>query len=192
MRTYNVNQIFYSLQGEGAETGRPAVFIRFAGCNLACPFCDTDFHTYTTLTAAEIVARATEHPARHAILTGGEPTLQADTALVDALHRAGFTVAIETNGTQPLPRGLDRITVSPKPWGRVVLQQADEVKVVYTGQPVEHYMAEIRASRYSLQPCSRIEADGRASSNLRQVIDYCLAHPRWCLSLQTHKLIGIE
>ncbi|KWW29561.1 MAG: hypothetical protein AUK63_1472 [bacterium P3] len=191
MRRYRINEIFYSLQGEGAHTGRPAAFVRFSGCNLHCPFCDTDFRLRATLTADEILRQLQPHPARFVVLTGGEPALQADGALVDALHRAGYTIAIETNGTRPLPDGIDWVTLSPKEEGEVVLTRADELKVVYVGQDVERYADAIHAPVYYLQPCAR-EENGLAVDNREAVVDYCLHHPRWRLSLQTHKILHIR
>lgn len=188
---YRINEIFYSLQGEGAHTGRPAVFVRFSGCNLRCPWCDTDFAAYTEMTAEQIVAAIAVYPARFVVLTGGEPSLQADDALIEALHRAGWTIAIETNGTHILPMGIDWVTVSPKEGARLALSQADEVKVVFTGQDVERYVSLIHADSYRLQPCST-EKDGRRTDNAQDVIRYCLEHPHWTLSLQTHKLLNIQ
>jgi organic radical activating enzyme len=113
-RTYRVNEIFYSLQGEGYHTGRAAVFVRFAGCNLRCSFCDTEFDSYREMTADEIVTAISQYPARFVVLTGGEPTLQVDEAFVDLLHQHRFEVAMESNGTRPAPQNLDWLTVSPK------------------------------------------------------------------------------
>ena len=118
MKTFRVNDIFYSLQGEGRNTGRAAVFVRFAGCNLRCPFCDTEFDTFREMTAEEIVAAISQYPARFVVLTGGEPTLQVDEAFVDLLHQHGFEVAMESNGTRPAPNNLDWLTVSPKEYLR--------------------------------------------------------------------------
>lgn len=187
MKTYRINQIFYSLQGEGANTGTPAVFVRMAGCNLHCPFCDTDFSSYTKLTAAEICDEIEQFPSNFVVITGGEPSLQLDAELVGALHAIDCVVAVETNGTHPLPEDVDWITCSPKEGSQVVLTEADEVKVVYTGQPVEQYQQLIEAESYYLQPC-----DDHGTTNVEEVIGYCLAHPQWSLSLQTHKLLGIE
>lgn len=188
---YNINEIFYSLQGEGANTGTPAVFVRFSGCNLSCPFCDTDFARHTSMSTDQILECLTAYPARFVVLTGGEPSLQVDQPLVDALHRSGFRIAIETNGTHTLPDGIDWVTLSPKEQQQPLLDYADELKIVYVGQDVEHYADSIRAQRLYLQPCARLE-DGRPTDNRQQVIDYILRHPRWSLSLQTHKLLGIE
>lgn len=197
---YRVNEIFYSLQGEGFHTGTPAVFVRFAGCNLRCSWCDTDFAAYKEMTAEEIVRTAAEivrklRPTLSAgeaekpllILTGGEPSLQTDDTLLDALHQAGYYIAIETNGTRPLPQGIDWVTCSPKANTTLALRQADEVKIVYTGQPEEYleaYRQQIRAAHWFLQPCS--------GQNTEQVVQYILQHPWWRLSLQTQKYIGIR
>ena len=137
---YKIREIFYSLQGEGCNTGLPVVFVRFSGCNLRCPWCDTDFSTYTEYTAEQIVNSAIQlnAKARYVILTGGEPSLQVDDELINALHNAGYKIAIETNGTRPLPEKIDWITCSPKEGSKLYLQQADEVKVVYTGINPEH------------------------------------------------------
>jgi 7-carboxy-7-deazaguanine synthase len=189
-----VNEIFYSIQGEGHRTGRPAVFIRFSGCNLRCPFCDTDHEAHRLMTDREIVEAAAAFPARYAVLTGGEPALYVDEALIDSLHAAGFTVAIETNGTRPLPAGIDWVTLSPKgdfcAGADVVLQRADELKVVYTGQSLDAY-AQFPARYYYVQPCDEGDAQ-RNAANARRCVDYCLAHPQWQLSLQIHKLIGVK
>jgi len=124
MRTFRVNDIFYSLQGEGRNTGRAAVFVRFAGCNLRCPFCDTEFDTFREMTAEEIVATISQYPARFVVLTGGEPTLQVDEAFVDLLHQHGYEVAMESNGTRPAPNNLDWLTVSPKEYPRGTRNEA--------------------------------------------------------------------
>ena len=186
-KTYRINDIFYSLQGEGRHTGRAAVFVRFSGCNLSCPFCDTDFSTFRKMTASEILSALTPFPARYVVLTGGEPTVQVDEALIDSLHAAKFTVAMETNGTRPLPRNLDWSTVSPK--GAAVITRCNELKLVFTGEePSTHG---IEADYYYLQPCDT----GDAVRN-RELIDACisyiLSHPQWQLSLQMHKLAGFK
>ena len=188
---YRINEIFYSLQGEGVHTGRPAVFVRFSGCNLRCPWCDTDFAAYREMTADDILAAMAGYPARFAVLTGGEPSLQIDEPLLQALHKAGWTIAIETNGTRALPQGIDWLTASPKEGSRLALDRADEVKVVYTGQDVEQYVSAIQAGTYRLQPCS-VTRDGVTTDNRDEVIRYCLEHPHWTLSLQTHKILHIQ
>lgn len=186
---YRVNEIFLSLQGEGYHTGRAAVFIRFSGCNLACPFCDTDFADFTEYSADEIVARALslwqgDASERFVVLTGGEPSLQVDEALLQLLHAHGFYVAMETNGTHPVPPQVEWVTCSPKENSHVVLDFASEVKVVYLGQDVERLHELMAADHYYLQPCS--------CANTDEVIEYILAHPHWHLSLQTHKLLNIR
>jgi 7-carboxy-7-deazaguanine synthase (Cx14CxxC type) len=209
--TYSVKEIFYTLQGEGAQAGRAAVFCRFAGCNLwsgreedrtdaTCRFCDTDFvgtdgtggGKFATAEAlADAVATHWPAPApdrRYVVCTGGEPLLQLDAALVDALHARGFAVAVETNGTVEPPAGLDWLCVSPKAEAELVVASGDELKLVYpqAGAPPERY-AGLGFRHFFLQPM-----DGPArEANTRAALDYCLAHPRWRLSLQTHKLLGI-
>ena len=139
MRNFRVNDIFYSLQGEGRNTGRAAVFVRFSGCNLRCSFCDTDFSAFREMTADEIIREISEYPARFVVLTGGEPTLQVTDVFVDQLHQAGFEVAIETNGILPVPGNIDWVTVSPKkspfptsPMGEEYIgRQPDEIKVIF-------------------------------------------------------------
>jgi 7-carboxy-7-deazaguanine synthase (Cx14CxxC type) len=210
--TYAVKEIFYSLQGEGAQSGRPAVFCRFAGCNLwsgreadrenaICGFCDTDFvgtdgpdggkFENSTALCSAIIARwpATSVEAPYVIFTGGEPALQLDTLLVDALHSNDCRVAIETNGTLPSPRGLDWICVSPKAGAPLAQTSGDELKLVYPQAGLEPTDFEsLRFRHFFLQPM-----DGPVvERNTRQALNYCLAHPRWHLSLQTHKTLGIR
>lgn len=184
MKKKKINEIFYSLQGEGVHTGTPAVFVRFSGCNLRCSFCDTRHEDGTWMTNEEIVEEVRRHPSRLVILTGGEPSLQIDDDLLRLLHDDGRYICIETNGTHPLPPGIDWITCSPKGDAPVVLEKMDEVKVVYTGQDVEMYHDRLKAEHYSLQPCS--------GQNTTETVAYVLTHPWWRLSLQTHKLIDIR
>lgn len=211
--SYRVKEIFYTLQGEGTHTGRPAVFCRFAGCNLwsgheaqrqraRCQFCDTDFvgtdgvggGRYETAEAlARAVAAAWTPPAhprsqRFVVCTGGEPLLQLDETAVAALHREGFLVAVETNGTQPAPAGLDWICVSPKAAAPLVLMRGDELKLVYPqhGADPKRFEA-LEFDRLLLQPMDGPERE----VNTKAAVEYCLAHPQWKLSLQTHKFIGI-
>ena len=198
---YRVNDIFYSLQGEGHNTGRAAVFIRFAGCNLRCSFCDTEFDTYREMTAEEIVASINTYPARFVVLTGGEPTLQVDEAFVDLLHQYGFEVAMESNGTRPAPKNLDWLTVSPKISGEKWKVESgwrlpDEVKVVFDEDTVpETYLPSPSTLSLSpilyLQPCDTGNAE-RNAIIINRCIDYIKEHPQWRLSLQTHKLIGFK
>lgn len=177
-----INEIFYSLQGEGFYTGTAAVFVRFSGCNLRCEFCDTRHETGIEMSDEEILSEIQKYPCRTVILTGGEPGLWVDEALVDALHRIGKYVCIETNGTRKLPANIDWVTCSPKQGAPVCLDRMDEVKVVYVGQDVSPYLV-LSASHYFLQPCS--------CQNTDEVVAYIQAHPQWRLSLQTHKLIHI-
>ena len=184
---YKVNEIFYSLQGEGFWTGTPMVFVRFSGCNLRCPFCDTSHAAFTEMSADEILSavRAEGSACRRICLTGGEPSLQLDEPLVRLLKAEGYALHVETNGTQQLPEGLDWITLSPK--GAVVLQRADELKLVLAPGVNPAEWEAFDAPNFFLQPC-----DDKGRMNVAQVTDYILAHPQWRLSLQTHKLLGIK
>ena len=208
--SYAVKEIFLTLQGEGGQAGRAAVFCRFAGCNLwsgreadraeaVCTFCDTDFvgldgpggGRFADADAlADAVARAWEggNENRLVVLTGGEPLLQLDEALIAALHGRGFSLALETNGTLPAPPGVDWICVSPKADAAVVQTQGQELKLVYPQDGVDPARFEgLAFERFALQPM-----DGPAlAENTRAAIAYCLAHPRWRLSVQTHKYLGI-
>jgi len=208
--SYAVKELFYSLQGEGMNAGRPAVFCRFAGCNLwsgreqdrasaICNFCDTDFvgidgtfgGRYQTpdALAAAVDARWPGSGAKFAVLTGGEPALQADAALIDALHAHGFAVAIETNGTLPLPAGLDWICVSPKAGTALAVRRGNELKLVYPqegARPADFEALEFE--HFLLQPMDGPERQANTEASAA----YCMAHPRWRLSLQTHKVIGIR
>jgi 7-carboxy-7-deazaguanine synthase (Cx14CxxC type) len=209
--TYAVKEIFYTLQGEGANTGRPAVFCRFAGCNLwsgreedrstaICQFCDTDFvgldgpgggrfGSAESLAAAVAAAWPTESEhGRFVVCTGGEPLLQLDSELVGALHRAGFEVAVETNGTVEPPQGLDWVCLSPKAGTELVINSGDELKLVFpqAGADPKAYEG-LRFRHYFLQP---MDGPDRAA-HTAQAVQYCVEHPRWRLSLQTHKLLGI-
>ncbi len=208
--SYAVKELYVTLQGEGAQTGARAVFLRFAGCNLwsgreidrataVCTFCDTDFvgtdgpgggkfADAGVLAAAVATAWGPEPAHRLVIATGGEPLLQLDTALVDALHGHGFRVGVETNGTQTPPPGLDWICVSPKADAPLVLTTGDELKLVYPQRlaPPERF-ADLGFDHFFLQP---MDSSAQAA-NTRAAIDYCLANPRWRLGLQTHKLTGL-
>jgi 7-carboxy-7-deazaguanine synthase len=212
--TYSVKEIYYTLQGEGARTGRPAVFLRFAGCNLwsgrepdrasaVCRFCDTEFlgtggpggGKFTSAAAlADAVASHWPFPANGArpyvVCTGGEPLLQLDEAAVSALHDKDFEVGVETNGTIRAPLGLDWICVSPKAAATVLQEQGDELKLVFPQAEAEAHpknFERMKFSHYFLQPLD----DGQKVLNTRAAIEYCLRHPQWKLSLQTHKIIGI-
>jgi len=182
-KLYIVNEIFYSLQGEGYYTGTPAVFLRFAGCNRNCSFCDTDHNHGRAMTAAEIADTCAQYPTRHLVATGGEPLLQLDSDLLRLLKAKGFYVQIETNGSLPAPPEVDWVTCSPKdaPWG---IDRVDELKIVYQGQNVEQTASAFDTPRRFLQPCSGL--------NISETIAYILEHPTWRLSLQTHKLLDIR
>jgi 7-carboxy-7-deazaguanine synthase (Cx14CxxC type) len=208
--TYAVKELFLTLQGEGAQTGRRAVFLRFAGCNLwtgreqdrataVCTFCDTDFvgtdgerggkfATAEALADAAATCWGDTKDHRLIVCTGGEPLLQLDPPLIDALHARGFSIAVETNGTQAAPAGLDWICVSPKADAPLVLTAGNELKLVY---PQSKAMPErfegLAFEHFFLQPMDGPDQAG----NVQAAIAYCLAHPRWRLSLQTHKLTGI-
>ncbi len=208
---YAVKEIFYSLQGEGRQAGRPAVFLRFAGCNLwngneadraqaLCSFCDTDFvgtdgdgggRFASADELAQAVAgawRGEGQDGRFVVVTGGEPALQLDAPLIAALHRAGFRIAVETNGTLPLPAGLDWICVSPKAAAPLRLTKGDELKLVFPQAGAEPERFQHLGFRYFfLQPMDGPERD----RHTRLALAYCLAHPRWRLSLQLHKQLGI-
>lgn len=188
-----VNEIFYSLQGEGHFTGTPAVFVRLSGCNLKCSFCDTRHDDFTEMSVDDIMGEVAKYPAAHVVITGGEPTLQLTPELTDRLHAAGKFVQMETNGTRRLPAGcrIDWVTCSPK-HEPVVLQHIDELKVVFmsSAQDMSPY-DRFAASVYSLQPCD--VGDPAANARiLADAIAYSLAHPRWRLSLQTHKMINVR
>lgn len=210
--TYTVKEIFYTLQGEGANSGRAAVFCRFSGCNLwtgreedrsraVCKFCDTDFvgtgpdggKFATAEAVVEAISNAwrggSASDARFVVCTGGEPLLQIDERFVDALHAAGFTMAVETNGTRVAPRGIDWICVSPKAGAPLVQKSGNELKLVF---PQPAAMPELFESldfdHFFLQPM-----DGPAATeNTRLAIEYCMSHPKWRLSVQSHKQLGIR
>lgn len=209
--TYSVKEVFYTLQGEGTHAGRPAVFCRFSGCNLwsgresdrasaVCKFCDTDFvgtdgelggkyadaqqlaHTIASLWPETYTA------SRFVVFTGGEPLLQLDAPLIDAVHAAGFQVAIETNGTLPVPPGVDWVCVSPKVGAELVVRRGNELKIVIpqAGQALQDYEG-LEFDHFYVQPM----ADARQDANTRLAIETCKHNPRWKLSLQTHKLLQI-
>lgn len=178
-----INEIFYSLQGEGFHTGTPAVFIRFSGCNLECSFCDTHHQDGVMMTDRQIIDEVRKYPAKMVVLTGGEPGLWVDCNFIDLLHRENKYIAIETNGTKELPENIDRITCSPKQGGNLLLKRIDEIKVVFCGQDISLF-EKLPAQHHYLQPCS--------GKNTDEVIEFILKNPYWKLSLQTHKLIGIQ
>jgi organic radical activating enzyme len=229
MKTYSVNECFYSLQGEGARAGSPNVFLRFAGCNLQCVnadelrrplagneinagfFCDTDFRKGEKLSLEEVVELVkktdTSRPTnvdgcRWVIATGGEPSLQLDKALIEALNVEGYLIAIETNGTRPLPYGLDWVSCSPKRGTEVRISRANEVRVVI-GRGEEPFAHGIHADHYFVSPrFHSVEAELLPSwrhtqgdldaDDLRWAIDFCKANPKWKLSIQAHKVWGVR
>ena len=212
--TYTVREVYYTLQGEGAHTGRAAVFLRFAGCNLwsgreahraeaVCRFCDTEFvgtggpgggKFETAGQLADAVAEAWPRGGEgvpYVVCTGGEPLLQLDAAAIEALHAAGFEVGVESNGTIEAPDGIDWLCVSPKGAAELVQQSGDELKLVYPqvepeAQPSRFEHLPFR--HFFLQPLD----DPARVANTRRAVEYCLEHPQWRLSLQTHKLVGID
>jgi 7-carboxy-7-deazaguanine synthase len=210
MTTYKIKEIFYTLQGEGAQSGRAAVFCRFTGCNLwsgreedrakaICPFCDTDFRDTDGLNGGRYSAEALadkiadcwpdhQQGKPYVVCTGGEPLLQLDEPLIEALHQRGFEVAVETNGTIAAPADIDWICMSPKAGTELLITTGHELKLVFpqpAAMPDQFEHLDFR--HYFLQPM-----DGpRAAENTRATVDYCLQHPRWRISLQTHKLLNI-
>lgn len=193
--TFRINEIFHSLQGEGRHAGMSAVFVRFSGCNLRCPFCDTSHEASDEYTADEVIQKINSFAGVNTVIfTGGEPSLQLTGSLVDRLHGLGYAVHIETNGTNPVPESIDWITCSPK-GAPLRIGRIDEVKVVYDATPradsfVEECSA-IPAKAYSLQPCDI----GDAEANRRitaATVAYVMSHPQWRLSLQTHKYLNIR
>ena len=216
---YRVKEVFYSLQGEGAQQGRPAIFCRFSKCNLwngrekdrataVCNFCDTDFvgtdgqNGGTFISASALAAHLNAFWPRHqgqkyVVCTGGEPLLQLDSPLIKALHELGFEVAVETNGTLPAPEGIDWLCVSPKSTAPVVIEHCDELKLVYPQQDaLPDQFSHIRANHYYLSPMAdpliRSGSDSTKQTNTQAALDYCLQHPKWKLSLQLHKILGID
>lgn len=191
-----IKEIFYSLQGEGGFTGRPAVFVRFSGCNLACPFCDTDFKGGDDYTEDGLIEAVGQFPCKFIVFTGGEPTLQLTESLVKKLHKAGYYLAMETNGTRAYPKGVDWVTVSPKndfcytarlyPDNR----PAEEVKVVYDGHNDPDKYAHLGVLKY-IQPCDTGDAD-RNRAILERAVEWLKEHPKWRLSLQTQKIINVR
>jgi 7-carboxy-7-deazaguanine synthase len=209
--TYQVKEIFMTLQGEGARTGRPAVFVRFAGCNLwgglekdrstaICKFCDTDFvgtngknggkfsRAQDLAAAVTSIWSAESDQERYVVCTGGEPLLQLDAPLIDALHSEGFEIAIETNGTIAVPAGVDWVCVSPKSGAEFVANAGDELKLAYPQKGIapDSFLGN-KFRHFFLQPMDGPELQ----RNMAAAAQYCMAHPEWRLSLQTHKLLGI-
>lgn len=190
-----INEIFYSLQGEGFFTGTPSVFVRFSGCNLKCPFCDTDHHQGMEMDEASIVEAVCQYPAKHVVITGGEPSLFLTESLVELLHLHEKFVCVETNGTHPLPANIDWATLSPKDafvaHAEPLPRHYDELKVVFDGEhDIENYSHLTTENRF-IQPCDT----GNLTKNrliLAKAIVFIKQHPEWRLSLQTHKFLGIQ
>lgn len=209
---YSVKEMFYTLQGEGAQAGRPAVFCRFTGCNLwsgreqdrakaICDFCDTDFvgtdgQNGDKFRSPEALAKRVRsfwplnnEGTPYVVCTGGEPLLQLDEALIAAFKAEGLEIALETNGTLPVPDGVDWICVSPKGVSEIVQTTGHELKLVYPqSQALPERFADLRFDNYYLQPLD----DALQTANTKATVEYCMAHPKWKLSLQTHKFIGID
>ena len=219
--SYAVKEIFYTLQGEGTHAGRPAVFCRFAGCNLwsgreadradaVCTFCDTEFVGTDGLGGGKFAdaealadAVASHWPSlpplpgeghRFVVCTGGEPALQLDAPLIDAFHARGFMVAIETNGTLPLPDGIDWVCVSPKADAALVVTAGDELKLVYPQEKARpERFAHLAFDHFLIQPMDGLAGNiGIRQTHTERALAYCLEHPQWRLSMQTHKLLGIR
>ncbi len=216
---YRVKEIFYTLQGEGAQQGRAAVFCRFSKCNLwtgrekdranaVRNFCDTDFvgtdgqNGGKYASADELAEQINElwpkgQSGKFVVCTGGEPLLQLDSAMIEALHAKGFEVAVETNGTLPAPQGIDWICVSPKGTAAVVIESCDELKLVYPqADAMPEQFTHIQATHYYLSPMAdplvRSGDDDVKQSNTQAALEYCMRHPQWKLSVQLHKILGIE
>ena len=211
---YTIKEIYYTLQGEGRHTGRPAVFLRFSGCNLwtgrevdrdkaVCQFCDTDFvgtdgpmggKFKDPLSLSEAVERVwidavAKGQNRFVVCTGGEPLLQLDSEAIEALHQKGFTVAVETNGTVELPKGIDWTCVSPKAHSELLVTEGDELKLVFPQVGIEPSQYEhLQFNHFSLQPMDGPDL----AANTAKAITYVLQNPKWTLSIQTHKIMGIE
>ncbi|WP_371398447.1 7-carboxy-7-deazaguanine synthase [Fretibacter rubidus] len=213
---YSVKEIYLTIQGEGGQTGLPAIFLRFAGCNLwsglerdradaVCNFCDTDFVGVDGpgggkfKTPQDLVAALENHwpagqPNKWIVATGGEPLLQLDAPLIDALHAAGFKIAVESNGTVIAPDGIDWLCISPKAGAEVVQISGHELKLVYPQiENTPDDFAHMDFARFSLQPRDdSLFRPEQNATNVKACVEYCLTHPQWCLSIQTHKMIGID
>lgn len=192
-----VNEIFYSIQGEGAHSGEAAIFLRLSGCNLRCSFCDTEHQPYQDLTEDEICAEIAKYPASLVVITGGEPTLQLTRSLVDKIHDLGKMVAIETNGTREVPSNVDWVTVSPKSLfvgeiGKPIIKTAQEVKIILADlHTYDDPTFGTTATCYSVQPCDTLN-----KARNRDIINRCLnfvkENPKWKISLQMHKILNVQ
>lgn len=196
MKKYRINEIFYSIQGEGRWAGRAAVFVRFSGCNLKCPFCDTDFKSYEGYNELDVLEaiQKVSNICKFIVFTGGEPTLQVDEALVTLLHKWGYYIAMETNGTHEVLDSIDWVTCSPKTAfvsnSEVVLKEASEVKVVFdNGHKISDYG--INAKEYYVQPCD-VQDSERNTEILKATVDFIKKYPKWQLSLQQQKIINVR
>ena len=213
---YSVKEIYLTIQGEGGQTGLPAIFLRFAGCNLwsglerdradaICNFCDTDFVGVDGpgggkfKTPQGLVAALRKHwpagqPNKWIVATGGEPLLQLDAPLIKALHAAGFKIAVESNGTIIAPDGIDWLCISPKAGAKILQTSGHELKLVYPQlENTPDEFTHMNFGRFSLQPRDdSLFHPEQNAANIKACVDYCLAHPQWCLSIQTHKMIGID
>lgn len=192
-----VNEIFYSIQGEGAHSGEAAIFVRLSGCNLKCSFCDTEHQPYQDLTEDEICAEIAKYPASLVVITGGEPTLQLTETLIEKIHELSKTVAIETNGTRPVPRGVDWVTVSPKALfvgeiGKPVIKTAQEVKIVLDDlHTYDDPTFGIVAAHYFVQPCNTSD-EARNRDIINRCVNFVKQNPQWRLSLQTQKILRVR
>lgn len=195
-KKYKINEIFYSIQGEGRWAGRPAIFVRFSGCNLKCPFCDTDFKEFEEMGEIDILQKVQEvsEGCKFIVFTGGEPTLQLDENLTTLLHKWGYYLSMETNGTQKVPGGIDWVTCSPKSLfvknAEPVIKVASELKVVFDGK---HKITDcgIDAEHYYVQPCDVGNKEKNADI-LKQTVAFVESHPKWSLSLQQQKIINVR
>ena len=195
-KTYRVNEIFYSIQGEGRWAGRAALFVRLSGCNLLCPFCDTDFHSYTEYTAKQLIEeiKKAAPDCKFVVLTGGEPTLQVDNALTCALGYEGYYIAMETNGMRKTPANVNWVTCSPKyaylANAKPIITKANEVKVVFDGvHKVDDYG--IKAHCFYVQPCDVGDKEKNADI-VKKTVEFVKQHPKWQLSLQQQKIINVR
>lgn len=192
-----VNEIFYSIQGEGAHSGEAAIFVRLSGCNLKCSFCDTEHQPYQDLTEDEICAEIAKYPASLVVITGGEPTLQLTETLIGKIHELSKTVAIETNGTRPVPRGVDWVTVSPKSLfvgeiGKPVIKTAQEVKIVLDDlHTYDDPTFGITAAHYFVQPCDTSD-EARNRDIINRCVNFVKENLLWRLSLQTQKILRVR
>lgn len=194
-----INEIFYSLQGEGTFTGSAAVFVRYSGCNLKCDFCDTAHQSGKVISDEELIARVCQYPTRHVIFTGGEPTLFLKASILKTLHERGKFIHVETNGTirldDEIEHLIDWITCSPKNGNVPQIQRIDELKIVFDMEHIDHVdkLDHVKAEveEYYLQPCDRADAEYNRI-NTAECINYIKTHPKWKLSLQTHKMLGLR